>query len=66
VASIEPWRARWLRGQGESSQDEFVTLPPLPLRSGRIEDKKDERKTMTRGVRSSASERVKGVMSSST
>jgi hypothetical protein len=63
VAGVEPWRARWLRRQGESSHDKFVTLPPLPLRSGRTEDKKDDRKTMTRGVRSSASERVKGVMS---
>jgi hypothetical protein len=42
VAGVEPWRARWLRGQGESSHDEFMTLPPLPLHSGRTEDKKDD------------------------
>jgi hypothetical protein len=66
VAGAEPWHARRLRGLGESSHAVFVTLPPLPLRSGRTEDKKDERKTMTRGAHSSVSERVKGVMSSST
>jgi hypothetical protein len=43
-----------------------MTLRPLLLRFGRTDDKGDERKTMTRGTRSSASDKEKGAMSSGT